>query len=66
MVEGARIHCPRVERPRTVLEHLSCLYCFGSARDVESGERRRFCDFDRAVDPIVFGFPDRLSRFRAG
>jgi len=63
---GIRVHCPRIERLRVLDEHLSCPYCFGHREDVASGERSRFCDFDRARDPVVFGFPENTSRLRDG
>jgi hypothetical protein len=66
MTDGIRVHCPRIERLRVVAEHIACPYCHGRACDVEAGDRRRFCDYDRARDPLVFGFPENISRFRDG
>jgi hypothetical protein len=59
------VHCVRVDAPRALAEHEACPYCFGRGRDVESGDRQRFCDYERERDPVVFGFPQGLSRFDA-
>lgn len=66
MVLELSVHCPRLARPRTTQEHAECPYCFGKASEVAPGERARFCDFDASRDPVTFGFPDGLSRHRAG
>ncbi len=47
-------------------EHLACPYCYGRARDVESGDYDRFCDFDAERDPIQFGFPGTHGRLIRG
>ena len=57
--------CPRIHAPRAVAEHLDCSYCYGRAAAVATGDRKRFCDYDPAHDPVVFGFPHGASR-RAG
>ncbi len=60
------VPCPRLGRKRTTSEHADCPYCFGTQADVATGQRAKFCDFDPARDPVTFGFPDGLSRHRAG
>lgn len=52
------VWCHRLEKPLPAAEHLKCLYCFGDARAVGTGDRKSFCDFDPAKDPINIGFPD--------
>lgn len=54
--------CLRLQRYRTVEEHLDCPYCSGNAAAVESGERSRFCDFEPGADPVAFGFPEGTQR----
>ncbi len=58
------VFCRRLRIRRAIPDHLACPYCFGSAGDVKTGVRARFCDFQPGVDPIVFGFPDGLRRDR--
>jgi hypothetical protein len=53
-----RVECRRLEQARpSVDQHLTCPYCFGARADVESGDHRRFCDFEPGRDPVSFGFP---------
>lgn len=58
------VHCPRIDRPLSVEEHLACPYCFGGEKDVREGERECFCDFDKSKDPVNFGFPEDTGRYR--
>jgi hypothetical protein len=60
------VYCKRLHQLRDVREHLACPYCFGAASDVLSGDRGRFCDFDAALDPVVFGFPRAYGRMSRG
>lgn len=50
--------CRRLGRVVPPEEHANCLYCFGDAAAIESGDPSQFCDFDPRRDPINFGFPD--------
>jgi hypothetical protein len=59
-----RVPCRRQAVERSLREHLACPYCFGTAADVRTHDHARFCDFDPKRDPIAFGFPDRLGRYR--
>lgn len=59
-----RVACRRQSVERSVREHLACPYCFGSAADVRTRDHARFCDFDPERDPIAFGFPEQLRRYR--
>jgi hypothetical protein len=52
------IHCRRLGRSLPVEEHVKCLYCFGQAGEILTGDHAKFCDFDPEKDPIHFGFPD--------
>lgn len=60
------VHCPRLERPRTVAQHCRCVYCFGGEQDIRGGNRATFCDFQAGRDPIVFGFPEEFNHFSRG
>lgn len=53
-----KVFCRRLQRPLPVAEHEKCLYCFGGAAEIRTGDTARFCDFDPEKDPIQFGFPD--------
>jgi hypothetical protein len=57
-----RVMCNRTGSPRTVEEHTSCPYCYGRAREVETGDRGQFCDYQPDRDPVAFGFPEGTSR----
>jgi len=59
-----QVTCQRLQVQRTVREHLQCPYCFGAAEDVKSSLHARFCDFTPGVDPVSFGFPENLRRYR--
>lgn len=56
------IMCRRINRSLPVAEHLECPYCDGQRAEVETGERRKFCDFKPGEDPVCFGFPDIVNR----
>jgi hypothetical protein len=56
------IMCRRINRHLPVGEHLECPYCDGKRADVETGDRKNFCDFKPGEDPICFGFPDIVNR----
>ncbi len=58
------IVCRRLHIERTLGEHLQCPYCFGTADDVKSRRHSLFCDFAPGVDPVSFGFPENLRRYR--
>lgn len=60
----AHIHCPRIDRPLSVEEHLDCPYCYGNEKQVTGGNRECFCDFDTKKDPVNFGFPGDTGRYR--
>ena len=64
LVEDIRVTCRRQSTERTLDEHLSCPYCFGTAEDIKSREHARFCDSDPKLDPVVFGFPENFRRYR--
>ena len=57
------IHCPRLDRPLPVEEHLACPYCYGAESDVAQGARECFCDFEKGKDPVSFGFPEDHGRY---
>jgi hypothetical protein len=65
-MEQQHTPCPRIQRDRSIVEHLDCPYCFGSRVDVATGERKTFCDFEPRLDPIAYGFPLTSLRWRAG
>jgi len=58
------VHCRRVDQDKTPEEHVTCPYCFGKLADIAPEEHAKFCSFDPAVDPIVFGFPPGTTRSR--
>jgi hypothetical protein len=61
------VFCVRNQITKCVEDHLGCPYCFGRNRDaVESGESKRFCDWDPEKDPVAFGFPPDTSRNSRG
>ncbi len=60
----AMVPCRRLEAIRSVKAHLACPYCFGTGREVAAGDAARFCDYDAAQDPIVFGFPEDRGHYR--
>jgi hypothetical protein len=64
VIARGHVHCPRVERPLSVEEHLACPYCYGGEQEVREGGRECFCDFDKAKDPVHFGFPEDQGRYR--
>lgn len=61
-----KVHCARLERELPVDDHAVCPYCFGDRPQIARGDRRDFCDWRKGVDPINFGFPPDLTRFRSG
>jgi len=63
---GEAVLCRRLGELLSVSEHVACPYCFGRSAEVESQEHGRFCDYDAARDPIVFGFPDSFGRMSRG
>ena len=60
------VYCLRLDQPRSPEEHLACAYCHGGADGVATGDRKRFCDFQRGQDPVDFGFPEGSTRDREG
>lgn len=56
--------CRRLHIARTLREHLDCPYCFGTPEDIRSRRHDCFCDFEPGADPLSFGFPDGLRRYR--
>jgi hypothetical protein len=55
---AGEVFCHRLQRPLPLEEHEKCLYCFGEAGEILTGDHTKFCDFDPKKDPINFGFPD--------
>ena len=60
------LNCRRTGQDYCLDEHARCPYCFGSQKDLESGEHEKFCDFEPGKDPVSFGFPEDSSRLRRG
>lgn len=60
------VRCHRLERDLPVDEHYECAYCLGSKEQIETGEHKKFCDFQKGKDPIHFGFPEDTSRHERG
>jgi hypothetical protein len=61
-----KVFCPRLERELPVDEHAVCPFCFGERPHIARGDRHDFCDWKKGIDPINFGFPPDLTRFRSG
>ena len=64
--EADRVHCRRTGQELAVQQHLTCPYCFGKKEEVSSTEHARFCDFQKGIDPIAFGFPKHAGRWKTG
>ena len=58
-----RVHCRRLDRPLTVEEHKTCLYCHGTRNDITCSEYAVFCDYEPGKDPVDFGFPEGFGRY---
>jgi hypothetical protein len=61
-----KVRCARLDRELPAEEHVVCPFCFGERAKIARGDRRDFCDWKQGVDPINFGFPPDLTRFRSG
>lgn len=60
------ITCRRTGRAFDLDEHERCPWCWGSRERVASGDHAQFCDFEPGKDPLLFGFPEGLSRDEKG
>ena len=59
-------YCPRLAGWQPMKRHEACPYCFGDRRAIQMGDRRCFCDFQKGVDPVHFGFPETHGRHLQG
>ena len=58
------VHCRRTGQDLPVQKHLTCPYCYGKTEEVASTEHGRFCDFQKGIDPVSFGFPKGAGRWK--
>lgn len=56
------VKCRRTGREFNLGEHQKCPYCYGTDRDIATGDHSKFCDFKPGEDPVCFGFPGNSSR----
>ncbi len=64
--DSGHVPCRRTGQSYDPCEHVRCPYCFGTESDVAPGDHEKFCDFEPGKDPVSFGFPEDLRRFRRG